>query len=593
MKKNVKTILSLVLALVFCAVTMTAAVAAPAAGGTPPDMPSGGAPGGPGGADTMTYDYSGTLTGTLIADGSAVSAKDGETYNSDTPDKNAALAQNGGTLNIKGATFNKSGDDTNGDNCNFYGLNSIVLAVGDKTKAYIEDSTLKAGSEGSNGLFATDKATVYAINDTIKTTAGNSRGLDATYGGTIIADNLSISTKGEHCAPLATDRGGGNISVTNSTLKSAGSGSPLLYSTGSIEVDNVVGNSTGSQIAGMEGLNTIRIYNSKLTSEITGRTASDPIADGIIIYQSTSGDAEASTGEAARFEAVSSALKSSIHSGSMFYITNTTADVVLSETTLNFDSSKANLLQIEGNDSNGWGTAGTNGGKVNFTCLEEKINGNISVDTISSLNLFLLKSTKYTGAISIKDNAVNTSQTDAPASVNLDSTSTWVVTGDSTVTNLNAESGSKIVDKTGKAVTIKANGKNVVKGSSDITVTVTGSYTNTVDTTDANSLTTSDAIDRSDFDKYYKVNTELGTNGSDAEASADQSGSYDTSAASATGKDGWPTWKVAVCAAAAILLLSILGYFITRFASTRMKELNDKASDKGDSQSKNNDTEEK
>ena len=138
----------------------------------------------------------------------------------------------------------------------------------------------------------------------ITTSAGNSRGLDATYGGTILADTLDISTQGNHSAGVATDRGGGNISLTNSTIKTAGSGSPLLYSTGDIELNNVTGSSSGSQIAGMEGLNTILINNSTLESTQSGKTASDPIADGIIIYQSTSGDAEAVTGKTATFQAV-------------------------------------------------------------------------------------------------------------------------------------------------------------------------------------------------------------------------------------------------------------------------------------------------
>jgi hypothetical protein len=67
---------------------------------------------------------------------------------------------------------------------------------------------------------------VYANSDTIATTADNSRGLDATYGGTIVANDMKITTQGDHCAAIATDRGGGDISVTNSTLSTAGSGSP-------------------------------------------------------------------------------------------------------------------------------------------------------------------------------------------------------------------------------------------------------------------------------------------------------------------------------------------------------------------------------
>jgi hypothetical protein len=149
-------------------------------GGTPPAMPSGGM----GGANTMTYDYSGTLTGALTVDGEAKTS-DGETYTADTADENAVLTENAGTLTMTSATLNKSGDDTNGDNCNFYGLNSVVLSVGSGSADYISDSSLNATSEGSNGIFATDNGTVYANNDSITTSAGNSRGLDATYGGTI------------------------------------------------------------------------------------------------------------------------------------------------------------------------------------------------------------------------------------------------------------------------------------------------------------------------------------------------------------------------------------------------------------------------
>jgi hypothetical protein len=91
-------------------------------GGTPPS-------GGGGGADTMTYDYTGTLSGALTADGAAKTS-DSEAYSATAADQNAALAENAGTLTVTKGTFTKSGDDTNGDNCNFYGINSIILAAG-------------------------------------------------------------------------------------------------------------------------------------------------------------------------------------------------------------------------------------------------------------------------------------------------------------------------------------------------------------------------------------------------------------------------------------------------------------------------------
>lgn len=72
----------------------------------------------PGGADTMEYDYTGELSGAVTADGEEVT-RDGETISTETVDQNVGLAQNGGSLTLTDATLDKSGSDTNGDNCKF------------------------------------------------------------------------------------------------------------------------------------------------------------------------------------------------------------------------------------------------------------------------------------------------------------------------------------------------------------------------------------------------------------------------------------------------------------------------------------------
>ena len=454
----------------------------------------------------MSYDY----TGTVIADGKEV-AVNGETVSTETVDQNVGLAYNSGALTIKNATLSKSGADTNGDQCNFYGINSILLSANKNSVIKVSDSALTADSTGSNAIFATDSGTVYANNNTIVTSAGNSRGLDATYGGTVIGNKMAISTAGNHSAALATDRGGGNVSLTNSTLFTAGSGSPLLYSTGNVQVDNVDGTATGSQLAGMEGLNTILIKNSTLTSEITGKTASDPVANGVIIYQSTSGDAEASTGETADFEVENSTLSSDIQEGAMFYLTNTTANMVLKNSTLDFDSEKANLLTIGGNDANNWGTPGSNGATVKLKGINQTLSGNIDVDTISSLDLYLLDGSSYTGAMAISENSQATKNAETSITVNVDAYSGWVMTADSTINALHLEKGGSIVDKDGKTVNIVANGKTVVDGDSDLTLTVTDSYDNEVSNNQDNTFSGT-VIDRSDFDLTFETNTTFGSN---------------------------------------------------------------------------------
>ena len=500
--------IALTLALVFC---LTAFAPIALAQNTPPDMPSGGGQGGGpggGGANTQSYDYSGSLSGSLVADGQRLTDENATVTGSDA-DVNAALVKSGGTLTITKDTLAKHGSDTSGDNCNFYGINSVLLAVNQNSKAVVSDSKLTAGGTGSNGVFATDQAMAYVNNSTIATAADNSRGLDATYGGTIVANRLGIDTQGNHCAAVATDRGGGNVSVTNSTLVTKGSGSPIIYSTGTIEADNVTGTAEGSQIAGMEGLNTIRINHSTLTSKATKATASDPVANGVIIYQSTSGDADTASGSAARFEVSDSTLSSAITEGSLFYVTNTKANVILKNTVLDFDDSKAGLLTAAGNDSNNWGSAGSNGATLTFTAIGETLKGKIDVDTISSASIYLTEGTTYTGATTITQ--ADGTATAKPLTVNIDGNSTWVVTDNSTVTDLNVAAGGKIVDNAGRTVTVKSGNQTITAGNSDLTVTVNGHYSTAVSSGDANALSAS-TISRTDFDTAFGTSTAYGAN---------------------------------------------------------------------------------
>ena len=380
-----------------------------------------GQPGGPGGADAMTFDYTGTYTAAFTADGQQADTQ-GESIEATETDQNAVLAQNAGTAVLQDCTITKLGDNSDGDRCNFYGANSIVLSVNEGSQVVLGGCTLSATSEGSSGVFATDSGVAFVNDCGIDTSAGNSRGLDATYAGVVVASQVDIATGGDHCAAVATDRGG-TISVVGGTFSTAGPGSPLLYSTGNIQVNGIVGTASASQIAGMEGLNTILINNSELESTNTGLTGSDPVANGVIIYQSTSGDAVATMGDAASFQAASSTLKAATTSGTMFYFTNTTANVVLSNTVLDFDSASSKLAYVAGNDANNWGTPGSNGAQVNFTATNQQLAGDVCADTTSALSLYLLNGSIWSGSASI-EGSVNGATSSAPLSVNVDGSST-------------------------------------------------------------------------------------------------------------------------------------------------------------------------
>ena len=282
---------------------------------------------------------------------------------------------------------------------------------------------------GASDVSGNTEATIKNVK--ITTHSDKSRGLDATYKGKINAENVIINTDGQSCAALATDRGEGEVHVKNSEIntgvsKTSGRGSPLIYSTGNITVDNTKGTSYVSQIACIEGKNSIEVTNSDLAGYSEGnRKDGDNYVDlgGIFIYQSMSGDADVGT---SLFTAKDSKLtipqESSVYKEApMFHVTNTACVIDLKNTEFSFGS--GTFLEVS--SQNQWGTTGSNGGNAELNTDSEKIDGNVIVDNISSLN-WTMKNTEFKGTINSTENTT----------LNVADGSTWTLTGDSSVSSL-------------------------------------------------------------------------------------------------------------------------------------------------------------
>lgn len=385
-------------------------------------------------------------------------------------------------------------------------------------------------AKAAGRVLATGSATEYANGLAVSTKANGSCGAAATGAGTVVANKLTVSTRGRRSAAIAAE-GGGRISVTNSSLGTAGSGSPLLSSTGTVEASNVTGTASEGQIARLGGSGTILVNGSTLASGQAGKSSGCPVAAGVAIYQTTSDGAEGAADQRASFQAAGSTLKSAIASGAMFYCTNATASIVLCGTRLRFDSSKADLLLAAGNNSDGWGSAGSNGAAVTLTGIGEAMSGNIEADTISQADVYLTRSTTWSGAAAIKRNPT-ASTSGSPLSVSVDKTSTWVVTANSTVSNLTVAKGGRVIDSSGRTVTIVCDGQTVVEGTSDATVTVNGTYSTHYDPSGADALATP-TIDRSQFDRAYGTSTSFSMSASAPKARSSASG--DPAGADASG----------------------------------------------------------
>ena len=351
-------------------------------------------------SETSSYSYS-----SYSATKTDESSTSGTISNTNSDESAVYITKSG--ITISDTTITKSGDSSSTENSEFYGVNAAILVNGGGL-------TMTGGS--------------------ISTGSSSARGLHATYGGTITATDVTISSQGGSCATLATDRGEGTVSCSNCELTTNGAGSPIIYSTGTITITDTTGTSNAAQAVVVEGKNSATIESSTLKCTASPNNKNDEC--GVLIYQSQSGDADTGTStftcESSTIEILSTS--SYYSSAPMFYVTNTAANIALTDCEFTFGS--GTFLNAA---TGSWGTSGSNGGTVTMTLTNQDIEGDIVVDSSSSLTLTLVNS-------SIKGK-INTAKEAAKLAITLDSDSTLTLTGNSYYTSLtNSDSSNSNIE---------------------------------------------------------------------------------------------------------------------------------------------------
>ena len=400
--------------------------------GTPPAKPDGSEGGTPGDAPGRQFGGShevtnGTAAATISEDGTVKN----ESYTSTGDDENA-LRIDGAAVTLSGITVTKDGgSSSNTENGDFYGMNAGLLAL-NGAQVTITDSEFTTSATNGNAVFSYGEGTAVNISDSkIRTSANNSGGIQTTGGGTMNATNLDVETQGNSAAAIRSDRGGGTVNVDGGTYVTNGTGSPAIYSTADITVKNATLTANNSEAVVVEGKNSVTLENVDASGSMSGtyKDSSENIHN-VMLYQSMSGDADVGTSS---FTMKGGSLTAK--AGDMFYVTNTQSVITLEDADLTLANGK--LLTVEGNSSSrGWGTAGKNGAQVTFTAKDQKLEGEITVDTISTLDLTLSGSTEFEGTINIVENAAGGDAVENNAVVTIEKGSTWTLTGDCMITSL-------------------------------------------------------------------------------------------------------------------------------------------------------------
>ena len=355
-------------------------------------------------------------------------------YSSEKADENAILVSGDIEATLSNITVNKTGDSDGGDNTSFYGTNSGLIAR-NGANLILKNITVATNATGANGVFSyggsattnntsSDGTTITISDSNITTTKDNSGGIMATGGGILNATNLTINTAGVSSAAIRTDRGGGTVIVDGGTYTTTGAGSPSIYSTADVTVNDATLVAKTAEGIVIEGKNSVTINNCNLTDSNTKLNGLSTTYKNIFLYQSMSGDADTGNSE---FTANNSTITT--NNGDSFYITNTASTINLNNNTIINNDSNGNFLRVK---ADSWGNEGSNGGDVTLILNNQKAVGNIVIDSVSKLNMTMKENSYYEGTINADNTANN-------ITLKLDSSSNIKLTGDSYITSLETD----------------------------------------------------------------------------------------------------------------------------------------------------------
>ena len=426
--------------------------------GNPPDgNPPQGGPGGPGGQSGQPESYTAVQ---MVSEDVHLS---GLTLASTGTDENALLVTAGNAEVSDSQLSRVSSNSSGGDNASFYGVGAAALVTGGKLT--LSGSSITTDASGGAGVFAYGDGVISVSDTIISTVQDTSGGIHVAGGGTLYASNLTVTTQGNSAAAIRSDRGGGTMEVDGGSYTSNGSGSPAVYVTADIRISNAALTATGSEALCLEGLNSVSLTDCDLTGNMPDLSQNDNTWT-VILYQSMSGDSEVGKGS---FVMEGGSLTSA--NGGLFYTTNTESEFTLRGVRLNAAADSEYLLRCTGNQNQrGWGQSGRNGADCTFTAAQQEMSGAVVWDSISTLRLNLTEASVWTGSL-VQDESCAGDGGDGSCSLTIDATSTWIVTGDSVLTNLS--NAGTIRDENGLSVSIlDQNGSVLVSGDSAYTITV-------------------------------------------------------------------------------------------------------------------------
>lgn len=329
---------------------------------------------------------------------------EGGQFNSSNYGETIFLVTNG-TLTLKNVKLNKTGDYLLSrklliqmDDNSLYGINSAITVM-HEGRLEMEDCDVYTDSYGANGVHVIERGSADIKGSFFNSVQDYSRGIYLTFGGRIYSEETTIVTNGVYSECIGIMDNSGIINSTDMILETFGSSSPLIYSTGRVNVMNSFGQAQKSSITIFEIVEEGNIYHSYYTQDSCQFDAG-PIGTngedqcGYLIYQSDSFGTNEDENNAnyppnyisildseCSFDNSSSAYEDA----TMLCVKNTKVNIHIINSNFSYGSEK--FLNVS--KTNVWGDYNENDLEVNLYVSNNKGNlGTLITDNTSSINFF-------------------------------------------------------------------------------------------------------------------------------------------------------------------------------------------------------------
>lgn len=304
------------------------------------------------------------------------------TFESTNNDETALLIRNDIVATIRDTAITKSkGKSTNTEKSTKVGLNSAVVVTFDSTAKLIRTKIITE-KDNQHAIYTGGRKSAAILTDTtIETYGKNSSGLVSSNSGLIDATNIILTTKVKESPSIETVDEKSIINVKKSNIETNGSDSPVFKNYGELTLDNTTGTSYGANI-GIIKNGTVNISNSTMLA--SGASNNKNLNhNGIYINSKNS-----------ELNITNSSLN--INSKLPYYNTATMFIIEDSKTTINFDNTQINfgsqnLLKSKNSE-------------ITINCKNQKLEGNIELDSKTKLTIDLKDKSTYTGKINNNSN---------------------------------------------------------------------------------------------------------------------------------------------------------------------------------------------